>query len=119
MFTKRSYNNCFFFHVQVNVFIQLFRPSDNDISDPVPFRYKPRSNYVFGKRQRKDSEYNSVDFLPTVIDEKMATDTISKEYNKSGMIQDLYNENAFSCYSDSDAYGRFMEMVDSKSHGTL
>lgn len=76
---------------------------------------------MYGKRQRIDSEYNSADLLPTVMDEKMAIvpDTISKEFNKSDLIRGLYNEDPFSLMNlpSGDEYTRFMELVETKSHG--
>lgn len=53
-------------------FIQLLRPSDNDVSEPHQFVYKPSNRVLHSdrKRVRIDSTYNSDEFLkalPTVI----------------------------------------------------
>lgn len=91
--------------MQVNVLIQLYRPSDSDYSEPMHFRYKPRSTFVSRKRARMNSGFSSDD-LPTVLTDSLYDDikpnTISNEFNKSGILNDL----------DS-----FMEIVDMSSSG--
>lgn len=56
--------------IQVNVYIQLYRPGDSAISDPVDFRYKPCNNQINDnnrKRQRVSSFYDSNS--PSVVEE--------------------------------------------------
>ncbi|KAJ6616024.1 Nuclear factor NF-kappa-B p110 subunit, partial [Pseudolycoriella hygida] len=71
----------------VHCFIQLVRPSDQCVSDPKPFRYKPTRAVVSRKRARVNTPYNSAE-LPTTINEAQ---TISAEFNKSAIIADVTN----------------------------
>lgn len=114
---------------KVKVFIQLLRPTDSDISKPVEFRYKPRSSVVIGKRQRMDSEYSSAEFLPTVLDEQKSAvvpnsfgvhDRISVEYNKSGVLRELYENKMdinYSSLQSEESFTKYQKMVDSKFYG--
>ena len=80
----------------VEVYIQLFRPRDGCRSEAVPFKFKPKNlNASSRKRQRTNSCSSSE--IPTVVSEappysnaSIVDDfTISKEFNKSGIIQDI------------------------------
>ncbi|XP_058466428.1 nuclear factor NF-kappa-B p110 subunit [Malaya genurostris] len=100
----------------VEVFMQLFRPRDKCQSEPVPFKFKPRSGMMAlanqsRKRQRVHSGNVSSE-IPTVVPNEIApgpsrlpplhqpfpmvqaqglpeSGTISKEFNKSGIIQEI------------------------------
>lgn len=75
----------------MDVFIQLFRPTDNCVSAPVPFQFKPRSTTMTRKRARISSANNSAD-LPTVLGGHFSFATISKEFNTIGLIDEcLHN----------------------------
>lgn len=57
----------FILYSKVNVYIQLYRPGDSAISEPVEFRYKPSHNNKINdnrKRQRVSSFYDSDSPLP-------------------------------------------------------
>lgn len=96
----------------VDVKIQLYRPNDECESAPVDFRYKPRAVLNSRKRARMCSSTYSSGELPAVIMEQMnqtmptttaeqqqlhhfptafsnKMDTISMEFNKSGLLADL------------------------------
>lgn len=83
-----SIHKCNIYLSQVDVFIQLFRPTDNCASMAVPFQYKPRSTTMTRKRARISSTNNSAEFLPSVLAgaNHYSIPTISKEYNTSGLI---------------------------------
>uniref|UniRef100_A0A8D8CWH8 Nuclear factor NF-kappa-B p110 subunit n=1 Tax=Culex pipiens TaxID=7175 RepID=A0A8D8CWH8_CULPI len=104
------------------VLMQLFRPRDKCQSEPVPFKYKPRPGMLASasssrKRQRVHSGNISSE-IPTTVpnDGGLATmtaatagpsrlpalhqpfpmvtqSTISKEFNKSGIIQEILESN--------------------------
>lgn len=100
----------------VDVFIQLIRPSDDDYSEPMPFKYKPRESLNSRKRQRENPlSFNSSE-LPLVLPrlgqinsanvqplQQTQTTTsaflhplpmaISEEFNKQQMIDDLLPPN--------------------------
>lgn len=95
----------------VEVLMQLYRPRDKCQSEPVPFKYKPRLN-ISRKRPRVSSGQISTE-IPTVVPNEPGTsrlpsfhqpfpiispmpapipessNTISKEFNKSGIIQEI------------------------------
>lgn len=95
----------------VEVLMQLYRPKDKCQSEPVPFKYKPRLN-ISRKRPRVCSGQISSE-IPTVVPNEPgnsrlppfnhpfpimspmpapipeSNNTISKEYNKSAIIQDI------------------------------
>ncbi|XP_065086479.1 nuclear factor NF-kappa-B p105 subunit isoform X2 [Ochlerotatus camptorhynchus] len=95
----------------VDVLMQLYRPRDKCQSESVPFKYKPRLN-ISRKRPRVSSGQISCN-IPTVVPNEPGTsrlpsfhhpfsiipplpapipessNTISKEYNKSGIIQEI------------------------------
>jgi ankyrin repeat protein len=60
----------------VQVFIQLFRTSDQATSEPKEFIYKPNSGHNSAKRKRVDES-----FIPTVIEKFQATKP--SDYSKS------------------------------------
>lgn len=105
----------------VNVFIQLVRPSDGCESAPVPFRYKPRSCLITRKRARISSAYSSFE-LPSVINDQISPifidqpNTISKEFNKSDLIDGcLININSANISLNSDDMNSFLKFVQSNS----
>ncbi|XP_021697567.1 nuclear factor NF-kappa-B p110 subunit isoform X1 [Aedes aegypti] len=100
----------------VEVLMQLYRPRDKCQSEPVPFKFKPRFN-ISRKRPRVSSGLLSNE-IPTVVPNEpgssrlpsfhhpfsmmppmqapiaeasgsSSSHTISKEYNKSGIIQEI------------------------------
>lgn len=77
----------------VDVFIQLVRPSDDDRSPPLPFKYKPKDCVISRKRARMSSSTYSSSELPVSV--VMASSgagsisdgkTISEEYNKEQIL---------------------------------
>ncbi|XP_037036644.1 nuclear factor NF-kappa-B p110 subunit isoform X3 [Bradysia coprophila] len=88
----------------VNCFIQLVRPSDQCFSDPKPFRYKPSRSVSSRKRARLNTPYSSAE-LPTTLHEMQ---TISKEFNKSGIIADVINQKTDSHQESFDNFLKFL-----------
>lgn len=79
----------------VDVFIQLYRPSDEDCSEPMPFKYKPRDNMNPRKRQRVATSFPSTE-LPLVLDRVTDASSmhnmpppLNEEMNKMQIINDL------------------------------
>ncbi|CAD7092510.1 unnamed protein product [Hermetia illucens] len=69
------------------VFIQLVRPSDNDRSEPLSFKYKATSR----KRARlSSSTYNSSP--KTMVANFNHPQTISTEYNTQGILDEFLNQ---------------------------
>ncbi|XP_055625537.1 nuclear factor NF-kappa-B p110 subunit isoform X2 [Toxorhynchites rutilus septentrionalis] len=101
----------------VEVHMQLFRPRDKCQSEPVPFKYNPRQGaFAFPSTSRKRQRVHSGNIsseIPTVVPNEVApgpsrlpplhqpfpmmtvhghipeSSTISKEFNKSGIIQEI------------------------------
>lgn len=95
----------------VEIFIQLYRPSDDDCSEPMPFKYKPRDNMMNPrKRQRVATSFPSSE-IPLVL-ERMSNATTSmmpprttEELNKMQIINDFIpstDDYAFSGISSAD-----------------
>lgn len=108
--------------MQVDVFIQLYRPSDGCESAPVKFRYKPRSAMVARKRARLSSTFSSAELPATLVDEinqmSSAPNTISKEFNKSELIDDcLMNQSMNSFNFPSNDMENFLKIVQNNSDG--
>lgn len=82
--------------VQIKVFIQLYRPSDESYSEPVEFRYKPAHGVGNArKRPRIGSAFNSAE-IPATVDERNFYDesrqpqcTISAEFDTQKIIQSV------------------------------
>lgn len=53
----------------VKVYIQLYRPNDNAISEPVEFRYKPSYSASSNRKRPRVTSYESSD-IPLVITER-------------------------------------------------
>lgn len=95
----------------VDVFIQLYRPSDEDCSEPMPFKYKPRDNANPRKRQRVATSFPSME-LPLVLERvsnptgmQMPPPNNNDELNKMQIINDLIpstDEYSFSGISSAD-----------------
>ncbi len=64
------------------------RPSDQCFSDVKEFRYKPSRTVSSRKRARVNTPYSSAE-LPTTLND--INQTISKEYNTSGIIAEVIN----------------------------
>lgn len=120
---------------KVQVFVQLFRKSDHCFSASLPFHYKPRSSTVTRKRARMASAYNSAE-LPTVLQNAsvltplsmhgiggnaFAMDTISTEFNKSDIINQLLtksSEESLLRYVMENT-AEFEHMMDDDTNGAL
>ncbi|CAD7092513.1 unnamed protein product [Hermetia illucens] len=75
------------------VFIQLVRPSDNDRSEPMPFKYKPRDIVTSRKRARMSSStYSSSELPETVVANFNHAQTISTEYNTQVILDEFLNQ---------------------------
>lgn len=68
----------------VDVFIQLYRPSDDDCSEPLPFKYKPRDNMNPRKRQRVATSFPSSE-IPLVL-ERMSQSAMSSGPGSNNMM---------------------------------
>lgn len=84
----------------VDVYIQLFRPSDQDQSEPMNFKYKPRNYLVSRKRARMSSSLSSGELPSTIVNRNLMNCTnqdemrISAEYNASDLIKEFQSKDA-------------------------
>lgn len=85
----------------VEVFIELFRPSDQDRSEEMPFKYKPRSYLTPRKKPRMASSSSSSTEIPTVIR------AMHNNYNQTPMSSDSISDGL-----NSDELRRFVNEAD-------
>lgn len=85
----------------VDVYIQLFRPSDQDQSEPMQFKYKPRNYLVSRKRARMSSSLSSGEIPSTIVNRNLMNCSnqdnemrISVEYNASDLIKEFQSKDA-------------------------
>jgi Rel/ankyrin family protein len=81
----------------VEVFVQLYRPRDGCRSEPIPFKIKPKNLNPSSRKRQRTISCSSSD-IPTVVQDAPSFTqassntndyTISKEYNKSDIIQEI------------------------------
>jgi len=74
----------------VNVFFELYRPSDNAYSEPKHFRYKPREEIRLGKRARMSSSFAvRSQPLPNAPVSHRPQDSAEPSINLGNLINDL------------------------------
>lgn len=82
----------------VDVYIQLFRPSDQDQSEPMNFKYKPRNYLVSRKRARMSSSLSSGELPSTIVNRNLTNCSnqnemrISQEYNASDLLREFQSK---------------------------
>lgn len=99
----------------VDVYIQLYRPSDQDQSEPMSFKYKPRNYLVSRKRARMSSSLSSGELPATIVNRNLTNCsnqnemTISQEYGTVDLLKEFPSKDAVDFQIQSGDYDEYFK----------